>query len=166
MGKREKEEPDFFKVDELHLFDEWGGQPALVYEHRTKLAEARRKAAEAKAALKVAEAELARDIRAMPTAFGLPDKHPANDVVDKTVLLQKEHRGAVSELINADYEVDMLEAAVQTLEHRKKALEKMVEMVLAGLRGEPRLPSKDQRLEAAERRAAFGGGKKVTKGGR
>ena len=56
-------------IDEQNLLHEWKGQAALMLEYGIQLADAMQEADEAKAALAVKAAELARDIRANPADY-------------------------------------------------------------------------------------------------
>ncbi len=163
MPKQRKKLPDLFNLDENLLDKEWINQVAHFFKYARKLARARKGHEEAKADLAVTEAELARDIRASPEAFQLPPKPPANDVVEKTILLRVEHTRARDAVIIAKHRVDVLQAYVDALDHRKKALENLVHLRAMNYFSEPVAPkvARDQ-TERAERQAAFGGGKKVS----
>ena len=153
--------PNRFKIDENKLDREWIDQPTLFYRSARRLAKARKDHEDAKALLALTEAELARDIRRDPEMFGLPAKAPANDIVEKTTLLQSEYTVARDSVILAKYKVDILQAAVDTLEHKKRALENLVHLLAINFRSEPVAPKAARDYtEKAERKEAFGGGKK------
>jgi hypothetical protein len=113
-----------FSIDELRLDREWLAQAELVHEHCLNLADAKLRHNEAKAEADVVAAELDRDVRLHPTKYGL-DKL-TETVVANTITLQPAHKEAHKKLIQAKHDVDVLEAAVSALEHKKRALENLV----------------------------------------
>lgn len=114
------------EINELKLDQEWLGQPNMVWEYAKKKALANKRVSEAKAALKVTIAELSKAIRAEPLEYGL-DK-VTESTVENTILLQKEHRVDQQALIDAEYNADILGAAVAALQDRRRALEGLVEL--------------------------------------
>ena len=113
-------------IDEMRLDTEWQNQPMMVWKMAREKALADKMVAEAKAAMEVVRAELAREIRADPVAFEL-DK-VTESTVPACVLEQKPFKTAQAKYIEACYNADMYKAATIALEHRKKALEGMVEL--------------------------------------
>lgn len=128
---------EFLEVDQHALDLAWLDQPKLYHRYAVKLADARLEHASAKAALDVIEAELARDIRASPLNFGLEGR-PTVDAVQGTVLLQKRYRQGLERLNSAKHAVDVLDAAIWALDHRKKSLENLVQLFLADYFSPPR----------------------------
>lgn len=120
------EKSEFFDLDMHRLDEEWLRQPRLYHDYAVKLADARATWERAKAAREVVQAELDRDARRSPSLFGL-DK-VTEPAVEKAVLLHKRYQKANEEVIIAKHEMDVLQAAVDTLEHKKKALENMVSL--------------------------------------
>jgi capsule polysaccharide export protein KpsE/RkpR len=121
-----KEDNSILKIDLLNLEEEWANQPELYKEWADQLALARKEHEEAKAALEVAKAEASNDIRKHPKAFDL-DK-----VTEKAIELlypsHEDYMAAQQKVIDAKYAMDMLQGMVTALDHRKKALEKEVDL--------------------------------------
>jgi hypothetical protein len=115
------EEPDFFEFDPNRLDEEWLKQPRLFYEHATYLAKCRKEYEQAKAQREVVEGELARNIRKNPESYGL--EKTTDDIVKKTIPIQQEMQEAETNVIETQYAMNMAQAAVDALSHRKTALE-------------------------------------------
>lgn len=143
------EEPSFTDIDMDKLDEEWCQQPSRYYRYATQLADAKRKHAEAKAALDVTEAELSLKIRKSPEAF-LGDIKPTEASVSACVLTQPAHKSALTTVIATKHDCDVLEAAVWALDHRKKGLENAVQLQVMNYRSAPR-PPQDVPRETVER---------------
>ena len=117
---------DIFDIDCNRLDEEWINQPALFHEHATNLAEANKELAEAKAQMEVVKAEVDKHVRADPVSYGLEKVTEVG--IEKAVLASDEYSDARAEYIEAQYEVDMCWAAVNSLNHRKSALERLVSL--------------------------------------
>jgi len=152
-----------FDLDKNKLDSEWLEQSALYYEHALKLADARADYDEAKAAREVVAAETDRKIRKSPEIYGL--EKVTESGVANAILLQKEHKAAVQKEIDKRRAVGIVQAMVDALDHRKKALENLVVLDSRNYWSRPQTPKDDNtrdRLEAKERQSAFGGGRKRT----
>jgi hypothetical protein len=90
-------------------------QVTMIRAATRQLAGLRRKHAEAKNAQELIEAQLKRAIRSNPSVYGVKDG--------------KITEGAVTEtMIAAKYDVDLCEGLIQSLEHRKRMIEKEVDL--------------------------------------
>lgn len=128
----------FLEIDENDLQKAWVDQVRLRYEYGAKLSAARKVHDERKGVLAIKTAEISLDIRTHPENYTLPKI--TEDVVKAAVLVQDEYKQALQDLIDARYDLEMLENAVDALEHKKKALENIVSLTLSELRSEPRSP--------------------------
>ena len=146
---------DRFELDPNRLDEEWVKQPELFHHAARKLADARADWERAKAARDVERAELDRHVRRDPEDFGVAKV--TEGAIENIIITQKTYKRATEELIKAKHAVDILEADVRTLEHRKSALEALVKLRLAEYYAEPVTPKggKDF-VEEADRRAVFG----------
>ncbi len=144
-------EPDLFDIDPHRLPEEWVQQPRLYRQYADKLADARKELEEAKAVCEIAEADIDKMVRSTPSEFGLEKVTEAS--VQGAVILSQRVQRAKTKVIDARHKVGVLEAAVSTLDHRKRALEKLVDLHLADIRAEPRESkfAKDHREDAADR---------------
>ena len=145
-------EPGLFDLDVNRLDEEWVRQPALYHEHAMILADARQSHEQKKAELEVLAAEIDRDVRTRPSAFGLEKITEA--VVANTVLIQPPYRLLQKEVIEAKHNVAIAESAVAALDHRKKALENLVQLRLSDYFSEPRAkgPAREVMNEDRKRR--------------
>lgn len=143
---------DFNPEIDPHALDrEWVAQPRMYYEWAARLADARRDADLAKQELDVVEAETELDVRDNPGDYDL-DK--VTEATVKAVVAQAPKRIAAAKAVTeAKHRADVLAAAVSALDHRKKALEKLVELHLANYYSEPRARGETRPLmEEAEKR--------------
>ncbi len=151
MAKRQNDDDDYdpVDVDVNHLDREWQAQPRLMRQASVKATKARKAHSEAKAKLDVVTSELGLAIRRTPERFGF-SKAPSNDVVDACVIVQPEYQRAQSALIQAKYELDLLEDEVTALSHKKAALENSVILFCRDYGSECKLP-KEQSGQAREK---------------
>lgn len=154
------EDDDFLAIDEFRLDREWLGQARRYFQYSEKLADARRRLDEAKAALDVSDAELDAEIRLNPSEFGLGK--PTEQAVKNAVTASPEHQAAERKVIRAKHDVAIFDAAVTALDHRRRALEKLVDLQLSGYYAEPRARNEHSReaIGEAEKQAARGKGRR------
>ncbi len=150
------------QIDEYRLDEEWVGQPALYFEFAAQLADARRDADDAKNRLEATKAETAREIRSSPDLYGLTKVTEA--VVSENVALHDDVQSVQRELIEAKHNVDMLGAMVTALDHRRRALEKLVDLSLANYFAKPRASEGSREaMDKAEQKATWGKGSRKRK---
>lgn len=125
-------------IDEHALDREWVQQPSLYYHYAAELADAQRDYAAAKAAVDVVRADLDSEMRRSPEAYGLAKVTEA--ALAAALPSQPEVKAAIAEMAEARHRVDILQAAVAALEHRKRALEKLVALRLADYFSSPTAP--------------------------
>ncbi len=128
----------FLKIDADRLDLEWMEQPLLLYRYSAQLADARLELDNAKAALDVMEAELENEIRKAPGEYGLVKE--TEKEIKSVVMRMQPYQNAVRALNKKKHAVDILWAAVNALEHRKKALENMVSLHGQQYYASPRAP--------------------------
>jgi len=114
------------EIDLLRLDEEWQGQPKMRHYFGCKLADAQFAMDEAKDGLNVIKAEMDAAIRADPAAYGLAKatESAIAGAVVRTELCVK----AMKKANQAKHSLNILQAAVDGLEHRKRALTKLVEL--------------------------------------
>lgn len=112
------------EVDKHALDEEWEKQAALYEKYALLLAEAKEVLNKRKAKLDLITAEVGHNARKNPARFGL-DKITDATIKD-AVLRSKQHQKGMRLRIKAQHRVDVLEATVSALEHKKKALENLV----------------------------------------
>ncbi len=128
MAKAPLTPPEDFDpgIDPLALDKEWLGQANLFFHWSTKKAAAARRVEEAKQEFDVAKAEITRQIRSEPLEFGI-DKVTESSV-EAAVIIQREYQMAQKVIMDARYDADIVAAAVAALDHRRRALENLVEL--------------------------------------
>lgn len=126
MKKEEAGEFEFFDLNMHQLDVEWIRQPKLYFTYAKKLADARRQVDELRAQLDLDAAELDKEIRTSPEDFGL--EKITEPSVKQCILTQKRYTKTQNALIEAKHKADVFNAVVEALEHRKRALEKLVDL--------------------------------------
>lgn len=153
--RKDEEEFDFFDIDKDMLDREWVNQPKLFYNYASQLADARREVEEARAGLDIIRAEVDKSIRDDPKEYDLPDKI-TETLISNTIIQQSEYEKALTVLRDAKYNVDILQAAVSALDHRKSALERLVSLHGQNYFATPKAPDEMSRraVEDIEKDAA------------
>ena len=127
-----KEEIDYQKavaIDPDKLDEEIFSQPGLYMQFSEIYARAERKKEKLKHKLEVLKSKLNYEVRIDPGAFGLSKiKTISNPVVDNAVQHNSEVRKLQEEIIQTNYEVNIIGAAITSLEHKKRMLEKAVDL--------------------------------------
>lgn len=155
MSSPSHDEFDFFNLDKYNLDEECLKQPQYYMKYAEKLASANKKVEQAKAAYNVAEAELQKKIRANPDKYCEGDSREGAIKAEITIRLAK--HPAAKALIAAKHRQDVLQAAVSALDHRKRALQDLVQLFIAQYFSNPRLKGedgKDVENKLKQRRAA------------
>ena len=154
---------DLVDIDEGSLDQEWIDQPKRFLEHATLLADAKDALERAKARLDVTEAEIENEIRDNPVKYGL--KLPVREgSIKLRVLLHADHKKATRKVNRCKHRVNILDAVVTALEHRKRALEKLVDLHGQGYFSKPVTKSKDFEDSVQNKKKKIRSAK-VTKGG-
>jgi len=122
-------------IDKNNLDEEWLNQPALYGTYALLAASARQSYDEAKVALDVTKAEVDKAIRNNPEDFGLSKL--TESVINTTIPAQEAYKIAMKEVIEAKHHLDILIAMVSALDHRKTALSKLVDLLLADYFSKP-----------------------------
>ena len=117
---------DFLDMDPNCMDEIWLEQPRLYHKYAKKLATAKQKLEEDKAELELCKAELDRDIRSNPSEFNL--EKITENVVSNTIITQEKYRALQAQMLDTKHQVDVLQVAVTTLDHRKRALENLVNL--------------------------------------
>lgn len=127
MARRKKEEDtSLFEIDETQLDREWINQPRMYYDYASQLAEAKLALEETKVDLDVVRADLDLHIRSKPDEYGL--EKVTEKTIESAIMQQSEYTAELKKVRRAKHEVDLLNAAVQALDHRKHALQNLVSL--------------------------------------
>ena len=133
------------EIDPERLADEWKEQPTLFLRWASKVADAQSEYDEAKAALELERAEVDRDIRDDPKSFGL-DKITETAIAG-VIATQKSYQLSNKRVIQARHALDVAKAAVTAIEHRKKALEMLVELWIRDYYADPKPRARTEESE-------------------
>lgn len=127
---------DILNIDLSRLDEEWLRQPRLVGSYAEQVANAREEMALAKADFELVEAELKLEVQKDPSAFNL--EKATQGCIESAVVACKRYQRAQRQYIKTKHQVDVLEAVVSALEHKKRGLEKLVDLHLADYFSAPR----------------------------
>lgn len=125
-------------IDPLKLDEEWLMQATMREAWGVKLADAMYELDEAKASLSVIDAEVDQEIRDDPESYGLAKVTEA--ALSKAVLASRLHVDGVKKVNKARHRVEVLRAAVDGLEHKKRALTMLVELHGQEYYASPKMP--------------------------
>ena len=127
MDRDEQEEfENLIDVDETILDRQSRAQPRLVWQYGRLLAKAFKSLDEAEANVKVVLADITKAIREKPKKHGLTSVTEAGLKV--AIPGTKEYKDAVKKVIAAQYQVNLLSAAKNALEHRRTSLSNFVRL--------------------------------------
>lgn len=109
------------EIDLSNLHEEWLKQPMLMTKYSSLHAEAKADADEAHEHVKIVRSELIAKCK---------QKNPkmTQQQVEAWYRTHKKHRRAKKRQIRAELERDLMYAAVQSIQHRKSALENLVKL--------------------------------------
>tara|TARA_R110000824_G_scaffold89967_1_gene220153 strand:+ start:742 stop:1227 length:486 start_codon:yes stop_codon:yes gene_type:complete len=133
---------NILEINEFELDKEWIQQPSTYHKYATKLAEAKHRLEESKAQTELVKAELSSEIRNNPNEFGIAKI--TETVVASTILTQDEFKSVQAELFDQKHQVDLLQAVVTSLDHRKRALESLVSLHGQDYFSSPRADTRSQ----------------------
>lgn len=152
--------PDPMGIDPNRLDREWLSQAQLTRRTGYSEADARHLYNQAKATLDVVEARLKLAVGRNPSEYNLKDK-PTVAEIAAAVVVQKQYQDAEDAVRLAAYELDVRKADSTACLDRRKALERLVELLALDYhaeRGEPAPKTEAGRAAAARMRdRAIGG---------
>lgn len=163
MTKQNEFEVDV-KIDPHRLDEAWVEQPSLYSKYARGLAEANRDLDDAKVGLDVIRAEIYQAITMDPESHGL--KKTTEAAVTAAIEVSLRYRKGREGMIEAKHAVDIYKAAVGAFDHRKKALEGLVQLRLADYFSSPRVSgeSKERMADVEKKAARRKGGVRQKKG--
>lgn len=151
-GQQELDE-SCLEIDSLALDKEWVEQPSLYFKWARKLALARNSFDEAKAELELVQAELDSSIRESPSEYDIPKL--TDKAVEAKIPQQGEYQKALKAFHTAKKRMNLCDAMVEALEHRKRSLEKLVDLHISEYYSTPRASGDASHAMAdVEKRAA------------
>ena len=111
-------------IDHNALDIEWIEQPKRFFEVAEQATEAKREVERTKLALEIAEATLDNAIRTNLAEYGIAKI--TEGAIKSAIVVSKMYQDACNANSNAQYTNNMLQAAVQAWDQRKRALENLV----------------------------------------
>jgi len=125
-------------IDPNGLDVEWLAQANYMRKYTKLLSEAKKTVSLLKEKVDITEATVARKIRRRPQKYKI--EKGTDKEIKEAVKLHKETRATRDELIEAEYEADVLLGVVRSFEHKKRALEKEVDLLNQNYYASPREP--------------------------
>lgn len=134
---------DDVAVDKYALDIEWEKQPTLYQMYLDQAVELRKEVTECQKQLDLVEAKLSLDIKKNPSLYGL-DK-VVESSVQAVLILHPDRQKAYDDLIQRQYEKNLIDDVVKALEHKKSALEELVRLYLSGYYSRPTVNSQERK---------------------
>ena len=113
-------------IDETILDVEWLEQPNLMLKYGKLVVDARKEYDLAKERLDVVKAELDKEIRMNPDEFGLTKA--TESAIFSVILTHPKYRKVSDRLIEAKYNLGMVQTVANSIDVRKAALENLVRL--------------------------------------
>lgn len=113
-------------IDESALDVEWLKQPTLVRLYNQEVAERKRQLAKLNEQLVILRAELTRKINTNPEEYGI--SKTTVDVVNSTIVIQEEYQDLKNQIIESEYELEIVMGGSRALDHKKTSLENLVKL--------------------------------------
>ena len=129
---------EILKVDRHNLHEEWERHPQIYMEWAEKWAKALFRRDKLKEKMELIKAKLDGQIRENPEMFGFTKK-PTEAAISAAITKSDEYRKALNAFFKATEEVNLMASIKTSLEHRKKALEALTQLFIAGYYAEPTL---------------------------
>lgn len=145
-------------IDESRLDQEWLEQPELITKYGDLESQARYDHSYAKAQFELVQADLMIRVRSNPSKFNLPNSPPMA-LVEAAVTRHPKYQDAQIEMLRLKKVLDECSVLMSALEHRKKALENLVDLHKTGFYSEPfTKDSEDRERLSAKRSESTGRG--------
>lgn len=125
------------QINEHHLDRECIQLPSDYLKAANLAADRKRDVDEIKNRLEVVEADLSKEIRSKPEAYGI-DKL-TETAISQTILTQPRYQKVLARLQRAKHEADLAQALVWALEHKKRTLTLLVELHGMGYFSSPKV---------------------------
>lgn len=138
---------DIFDLEQVPLDKAWNTQAKLYWTYAKQLADARESYDRAKARRDVVSAELDQDVRLNPEDYKI--SKVTETAVQNAILSTGGYKEANEGVIKAKHKVDVLQAFVDALDHRKKALEAKVTLFVHEYYAEPKNPKGEEARDKA-----------------
>ncbi len=137
----DKSYKDDVKIDLYKLHFELQRQSGLYMKWAERHADALLERDRVKERLDLMRSELDAEIRRNPTEFSFPEnKKPTEAAITATIIKDTEFSKESDTLIEANRNVNIVAGAKEAMNHRKKGLENLVQLWIAGYFSDPSIP--------------------------
>ena len=126
-------------IDKFSLPEEWERQPQLYMQWAEAHALAMDEVSRAKEQLDLVKAELDEQIRVDPERFGF-DKKPTEAAISACIVKQTIYNDAYKHYLEKNKSSNILAGAKEAMNHKKKALEGLTQLLLGGFYAIPKIP--------------------------
>ena len=126
------------KIDDSSLDVEFLEHAPMVIRYAKHSAQMAKDAKLVKERLALVRADIDKEIRSDPEAFGIIKITEA--AVQSTIIATKKYQTAIQESINAEYEADVAKDALRAMHDRRVALENLVQLHFAQYFAGPSIP--------------------------
>jgi hypothetical protein len=141
---------DDLSIDEDAYDDEWLAQSSLMFKYGRAAAILKKRMADIHEDLKVARSEIVKE-------FKESNKKVTGVEIEAHYRTHPRHVKLKKKFINAEFEVNLIEAAISSLHQKKAALQDLVRMALGELYGDPKsvtLPDGAKFSDVARKKSA------------
>jgi hypothetical protein len=138
-------------IDPLKLDAEWVRHPGHFGVWAKKVVEAQELYDTAKSKFDLVKAELDIAIRSEPAQYDI--QKVTEGSIASTLLIQPEYRAAEKAVIAAKKQLGLCNAAINSLEHKKRAMSLLVELFIHDYYAEKHVTSRPQAMTDEEKRA-------------
>lgn len=126
------------KIDGDDLENEWIEQASLYLYYAEAHADSIQAKEKAKNDVDVAYAQLDSLIRKdWEKHF---EKHPSESAIQSWIIQQEKHKKVLDIFYKKSHTVNLMQAAKTAFDHRRKALENLVSLLITGFHSEPKVP--------------------------
>ncbi len=126
---------DDLQIDKYSLDEEWERQPQLFLKYAEDQAEYETRRDRLKDLIEVEKAEIEKDIREFPSNYNL--EKVTNDSVRAIIVTDEKIKEMQKEYFSFFKTAKVYGALTKSLDHKKKALEKLTELHLSGYYSKP-----------------------------
>jgi hypothetical protein len=139
---RNKSYADEIKINTDDLITEWQEQPVLMMKYSDLFAAAVFERDTAKVKLDYVEAQIDSEIRKDYKKFGYSSK-PTEAAIKNIIISNKKYRKALKKVVYTTKQANHMSGVRTSFEHRKKALENLVTLLVTGFHSEPKNKVRD-----------------------
>lgn len=138
------------QIDPNNLEDEWINQPSLYLKYSEAYANAVANKDRAKSNLEVVYANIDAKVRVDWDEFGF-DSKPTEPAIKQFILKNAKYRNAIKSHVMAVKEANLMAGVKHSFDHRRKALENLVQLTISGFHSEPRIRKPQEKRRAAKK---------------